>query len=46
MDIIHPSGTKRSSPDLFLTQSPPTSPLEPNENSNAMPAPQNLDLIK
>jgi len=41
MDIDHPTGNKRFLPDSFLTHSPPSSPLEPNENSNAMPAPQN-----
>jgi hypothetical protein len=42
MNIELPSGTKRSLPDSFLTHSPHPTPLEPNGNSNAMPAPQNL----
>jgi len=42
MDIEHSSGTKRSLPDSFFSHSPPLSPLEPNENLNSMPAPQNL----
>lgn len=43
MDIDQPSGTKRSLPDSFNTQSAPPSPTETYQDANEMYAPPNQD---